>query len=211
MRVINVGLARTGTTSLKAALELLGISPVHHTFDLFTSPKDMSLWEGAFEGKPVNWREFYADYEAADWPAAFFYKEIIDVHPEAKLLLTIRDPEKWVESVSNTVQQGMNIKLPIPHLRRIKHFIITYAADKLFDGRLDDKAHMIRCYHRHVENVKAYVPENRLLLYDVRDGWESLCQFLAVNAPHQPYPRVNTRGGFKGMVMQMVSGMKGSG
>ncbi len=208
MKVINVGLARTGTTSLKAALETLDFSPVHHTFDLFSSPGDMDIWENAFSGRPVNWRAFYENYEVADWPAALFYKEIIDAHPEAKVLVTIRDPEQWFESIRTTFKQGMGIKLPIPHLRRVQHFIGTHASNKLFNGQINDRDHMIRCFENHVASVKESVPENRLLIYSVRDGWAPLCSFLGVVEPQQPFPRVNTRGGFKAMVMRVVAGLK---
>ena len=204
MKLINAGLARTGTTSLKTALEILGYAPVHHTFDLFSSPKDMTLWEGAFEGQAVDWHAYYAEYKVADWPAALFYQEIIDAHPKAKVLLTVRDPERWFESISSTVKQGMNIKLPIPHIKRVQKFISTYPAQTLFDGRMDDKAHMIRCFERHVAAVREYVPAHRLLVYDVCEGWEPLCTFLNAAVPERPFPRTNTRGGFLGKVMQVV-------
>ena len=84
MKLINVGLARTGTTSLKIALEAVGFTPVYHTFDLFSSPRDMDIWEAGFAGHPIDWRAFYANYEVADWPAAIFYKEIIEGTPRSK-------------------------------------------------------------------------------------------------------------------------------
>ena len=94
MKLINAGLGRTGTTSLKAALETIGFSPVYHSTDLFTSPKDMDVWEAAISGKPVDWRTFFADYQVADWPAGLFYHKIINAHPDAKVMITIRDPEQ---------------------------------------------------------------------------------------------------------------------
>jgi hypothetical protein len=143
MKLINVGLARTGTTSLKAALEILGFGPIYHTFDLFTNSKHMDIWEGAYEGQEVDWREFYADYEVADWPAGLFCQEIIAAHPEAKVMVTVRDLEKWYESISSIFHQGMNINLPIPIVKRIKNFIVKYPAEILFQGRIDDREFMV--------------------------------------------------------------------
>lgn len=93
MKLINAGLGRTGTTSLKAALETLGYAPVFHTTDLFTSPKDIDVWEAAMKGERVDWRTFFAPYAVADWPAGLLYKDIIRAHPEAKVMVSVRDPE----------------------------------------------------------------------------------------------------------------------
>ena len=208
MKLINVGLARTGTTSLKAALEILGVAPVYHTFDLFTNAKHMDIWEGAYEGNPVDWRAFYAAYEVADWPAGLFYKEIIAAHPEAKIMMTVRDAEGWYESIYSIFKQGMSINLPIPIVRRIKNFIVNYPANVFFEGRIDDRAFMVQFFQNYVAEVKAFVPEDRLLVYSVVEGWEPLCDFLDVAVPNRPFPRVNSRGGFKGTVKKLITGLK---
>lgn len=208
MKLINVGLARTGTTSLKAALEKLGYSPIYHTFDLFTNSKHMDIWEGAYEGQQVDWRAFYSGYEVADWPAGLFYKEIITAHPEAKVMISVRDPESWYESIYGIFKQGMNINFPIPIVKRIKNFIINYPAKELFQGRIDDREFMVQFYQDYVEEVKAFVPADNLLIFSVTEGWEPLCEFLGVDVPEEPFPRVNTRGGFKGMVTNVLQGMQ---
>ena len=176
MKLINVGLARTGTTSLKAALEILGYGPIYHTFDLFTNAKHMDFWGGAYEGKPVDWRDFYADYEVADWPAGLFYKEIIAAHPEAKVMITVRDPESWYESLNSIYKQGMNINLPIPIVKRIKNFIVNYPAKILFEDRIDDKEFMVNFFQKYVDEIKAIVPADRLLVYSVTEGWGAAVQ-----------------------------------
>ena len=208
MKLINVGLARTGTTSLKAALEKLGYSPVYHTFDLFTSSKDMDVWEAAYDVEQVDWRAFYEGYEVADWPAGLFYKEIISAHPEAKVMITVRDPEKWYESLYNIFKQGMNINVPIPIVKRIKNFILNYPAKILFQDRMDEKEFMVQFFDDYVERVKAFVPPERLLVYSVKEGWEPLCAFLDVPLPDEPFPRINTRGSFRDMVLNKLSGLK---
>ena len=207
MRIINAGLGRTGTTSLKAALEVLGFAPVYHTTDLFRSGKDMDLWEAALEGEEVDWRAFFADYDVADWPVAFLYRDIINAHPGAKVLLTVRDPEQWFESMNGMVKQVKSIKLPIPRLRRIERFMDTYGFNGFFEGK-DDKAHMIRIFEQHIEEVKAFVPEERLLVVNVREGWEPLCDFLDVETPQQPFPRLNKRQGIRGLVMNVISNLR---
>jgi len=207
MKLINVGLARTGTTSLKAALEKLGYGPIYHTFDLFTNSAHMDIWENAYEGAPVDWRAFYADYEVADWPAGLFCREIITAHPEAKVMVTVRDPSEWYESIHSIFKQGMDINLPIPIVKRIKNFIINYPAKHLFQGRIDDREFMIQFFQEYIESVKACVPSDQLLVYSVTEGWEPLCEFLGVPVPTERFPRVNTRGGFRGMVLKALSGL----
>ena len=102
----------------------------------------------------------------------------------------------------------MNINLPIPIVKRIQNFIIKYPAERMFEGRIDDKGFMVQFFQKYVEDVKACVPTNQLLVYSVTEGWEPLCNFLEVGVPNQPFPQVNTRGGFKSMVMKAISGLK---
>lgn len=204
IRIINAGLPRTGTTSLKGALEILGYNKIFHTTDLFTSPRDMTVWEAAMEGEPVDWRTFFAEYDVADWPAAFIYKELIADHPDAKVMLTVRDPEAWFESVTGQLQTLQRMRLPIPHFRRVKRFVTIHGINGLFGGKVDDKEHMIAMFHRHTETVKAHVGEENLLVYDVREGWEPLCDFLECEVPSLDFPRLNTQGGFREMLTRLM-------
>jgi hypothetical protein len=100
----------------------------------------------------------------------------------------------------------MNINLPIPIVKRIQNFILKYPIEKLFQGRIDDRVFMVQFFQQYVEDVRACVPADQLLVYSVTEGWEPLCEFLGIEVPDQPFPRVNTRGGFKDMVMKAVSG-----
>lgn len=202
MKLINAGLGRTGTTSLKAALETLGYSPAYHTTDLFASPRDMDVWEAALSGETVDWHAFFAPYEVADWPAGLFYKEIIEAHPDAKVMLSVRDPKGWFESINGTLKQMKSLNLPIPQFRRVKRFLET-AMEGFFGGRADDKAHMVHFFEAHIEAVKAFVGEERLLVYNVKEGWEPLCNFLEVEVPAQPFPRLNQREGIKELATKL--------
>ena len=209
MKLINAGLGRTGTTSLKGALERLGFGPIYHTTDLFTSPKDMDTWEAAMEGAAVDWRAFFAPYEVADWPAGLFYEDIIRAHPDAKVMLSVRDPEGWFESISGTFKQAQSLNLPIPQVRRVKRFLTTYAAEGIFEGKMDDKAFMMDFFERHTEAVKRFVGEGKLLVYSVKEGWEPLCDFLDVPVPDEPFPRLNQRGNIKTLMAKMLSRVPG--
>lgn len=208
MKLINAGLGRTGTTSLKAALETLGFAPVFHTTDLFTSAKDIDLWEAAMKGEKVDWHVFFAPYAVADWPAAFFYRDIIRAHPEAKVMVSVRDPEGWFGSTQGILKQVRSINLPLPQVRRAKAFLEA-GIDTFFEGKAEDKAYMMDFFERHTESVKAYVKTNRgaenVLVYDVREGWEPLCAFLEVEVPKQPYPRLNQRESFRELATKLFT------
>ena len=205
MKLINAGLGRTGTTSLKAALEKLGFAPAYHTTDLFTSPKDMKLWGAAIEGQAVDWQTFFSPYEVADWPVALCYEDIIRAHPETKVMLSVRDPEGWFESFSSNLKLAQTFNPPIPQVRRIKRFSEDYVINGFLEGKSSDKAFMLEFFERHTERVKALVGAENLLIYDVTQGWEPLCHFLAVDVPDEPFPRLNKRGEIKDKLMKLFS------
>jgi hypothetical protein len=104
LEVIGAGFGRTGTKSLKAALEELGFDPCYHMSELFGHPEHVELWEAAARGKSVDWNELLGGYRATtDWPACSFYEELMQSYPDAKVILTLRDPNRWYESTYNTV------------------------------------------------------------------------------------------------------------
>ena len=205
MKLINAGLGRTGTTSLKGALELLGFAPVYHSIDFFESPDDLHFWKEAMEGKEVDWQAFFAPYEVADWPVALRYQDIIRAHPEAKVMLSVRDPEAWFESMSGTLNQMLSLDLPNPQVRRVKAFVETHMIGGLFESKSNDRASMIDVFERHTEAVKAFVGAE-LLVYNVKEGWEPLCTFLEVPVPDEPFPRLNQRGSLREMIVEKSGG-----
>jgi hypothetical protein len=199
IKLIGAGFGRTGTTSLKAALEELGFAKCYHMIEVLSHPAHAPLWAAALAGQPSDWSNLFAGYRATvDWPGCTFYQELMRVYPEAKVLLTVRDPDKWYESTHNTIDQlprspAMRIlRLFVPHLRRFYAMNETLIWQGTFGGQFADREHAIAIFQAHIVAVKEYVPAERLLVYDVREGWAPLCHFLNVPVPvGKPFPRLN--------------------
>lgn len=200
MKVIGAGFGRTGTMSLKEALQELGFGPCYHMIELFEHPEHVAFWEAAARGGPVDWEEFLAGYQSTiDWPGCTFYKDLMKVYPDAKVLLNVRDPDKWYESVRNTIYATGNMPDPPPGKRMVDELIW----EETFDGNFEDRRYAIEVFNRHNEEVRKHVPPERLLAYEVKEGWEPLCEFLGVEPPrNKPFPRLNDTESFKQMVQQ---------
>jgi Sulfotransferase domain len=206
VKVIGAGFGRTGTMSLKIALETLGFDPCYHMTEVFAHPEHTGFWISAWRGEPADWEGVLGVYEAAvDWPACTFYEELMERHPDAKVILSVRDPKRWYESVRNTIYE-LSVVVPRHPLYRIGYTFVRLLVFRgpgnidlaheiiwqgTFDGRFEDKNHAIEVFERHNAEVKRHVPENRLLVYDVKSGWGPLCEFLGVEEPEQPFPRTN--------------------
>ena len=208
MKVIGAGFGRTGTSSLKAALERLGFGPCYHMTEVFAQPDHADFWVSAWHGKQVDWEGVLGDYGATvDWPAYTFYEELMRQHPDAKVLLSVRDSEPWFESTRSTIYE-LSMLLDSSPTSRVIFGLITllvfggFAGRRTslpddiiwqgtFDGRFEDKDHAIGVFERHNEQVKRRVPQERLLVYEVRQGWGPLCEFLGVPEPDEPFPRLN--------------------
>ena len=221
IKVIGAGMGRTGTLSLKAALELLGFGPCYHMVELLTHPEQVVYWEQASQGKAVDWPALFANYQATvDFPGYFFYKELMQQYPAAKVILTVRDPNTWYESTYSTIYQAgpglgqkllMTLQLPFsPRLRRIIR--VFRLAEQLvwqqeFKGRFADKTFAVQHYRQHIDHVRQVVPPERLLVYDVKQGWAPLCRFLQALIPeHQPFPHLNQRSDFQQLTQQLFRG-----
>jgi hypothetical protein len=206
MRVIGAGFGRTGTTSLKAALEELGFGPSYGLTEVFDHPEHVGFWESARRGEKVNWKGFFAGYEVTvDWPACSFYEKLMEAFPEAPVILTVRDPKPWYESTRSTIYEIRKVTHgPLP-VRAAFAFAGPFApgvtgtarlADHIvwedtFDGRFEDLAYAMEVFERHNEAVRRRVPPERLLVFDVREGWPPLCAFLGVEDPDKPFPHLN--------------------
>ncbi|HTT02582.1 MAG TPA: sulfotransferase [Steroidobacteraceae bacterium] len=194
LAVIGAGLGRTGTTSLKFALEQLGFAPCHHMTELIQRPHTAHAWERAASGEPVDWDELLAGYRATtDWPACHFYEQLAAKYPLAKVILTVRDPERWFESTQATIFSPEMVESAGPMAGFFRKAIVG-----LFDGRMHDREHLIAVYLRHNDEVRRIVAAQRLLTYDVTEGWQPLCRFLGVPVPEAPFPRANTTEDFRG-------------
>lgn len=204
LKVIGAGFGRTGTTSLKAALERL-VGPCYHMMEVFPKPGHVAFWEAAHRGEPVTWDDVFGDYQAAvDWPTCTFYRELMERNPEAKVLLSVRDPERWYQSVLSTIHTVNNQRPPASWLfaavPQVRHFVgMTDAIiwQGTFGGRFENKAHALRVYSAHLEEVKRTVPPDKLLVFDVKEGWEPLCAFLEVPVPDEPFPHLNDAAAFR--------------
>lgn len=194
LSVIGAGFGRTGTLSLKFALERLGFERCYHMTEVLENPSAVSHWSRAAEGEAVDWNEVFAGYRAAvDWPVSHFYRELAEFYPEAKVILTWREPERWYQSAIQTIFQVMQMPPPqggpaFEHARMVRRVVL----ERTFGGRVDDRDHAIAVYTRHAEEVKRAIPPERLLVYEVAEGWEPLCRFLDRPLPDAPFPKVNS-------------------
>lgn len=198
LKVINAGLGRTGTTSLKIALDSLGFGPGFHMFDVVGNQTRLRQWEGVVcDDQPADWGEIFRGYRSAvDGPCAVYYSEIQQAFPDAKMILTVRDPDDWYRSTAETLYQfalRSQEHPPAPGSPPHRLFRITSAMiwDGLFDGRFHDKDHAISTYQRHNDDVIRTVGRGNVLVHGVGDGWEPLCEFLEVEVPQEEYPRAN--------------------
>lgn len=191
LEVIGAGLGRTGTLSLKLALEYLGIGPCYHAMEIpMAEFRPIPLWRDAIEGRP-DWDAIFAGYRSTtDYPGCCFWPELIAHYPRARVILTQRDPDSWFESISSTLfsptTRALALQGPMGLLNR--HFTRAIPEDLL-----GDRATMTGHFRRWNQAVIDGVPADRLLVFSARDGWEPLCRFLNVPVPEVPYPRVNSR------------------
>jgi len=201
--------------SLKVALEELSFEPCYHMIELFAHPEHVELWEAAAGGKPTDWEQLFSGYRATtDWPACSFYQELMERYPDAKVILTVRDPDRWYESTYNTIY-GMRrmISSPLfrlaglfrPGMGRAARMNDRLIWEDTFGGSLEDRQHAIEVFERHNEEVKRRVSVERLLVYEVREGWEPLCDFLGVEAPDEPFPHLNDTDTFRKMVRRRLA------
>jgi hypothetical protein len=211
LKVIGAGLGRTGTASLKAALEQLNLNKCYHMYELMESPDHIRYFEDALDGRAVNWDVMFQGYQAAvDYPVASFYKQLMEYYPEAKVVLTVREPERWYESARNTIYSSSNrigsrfgtmlthrFFPDKTHTRRRRTLIQELIWKGQFEGRFEERDYAVNAYAAWNEEVKRYVPPERLLTYEVNQGWEPLCAFLDVPVPDIPFPRTNSRDEFQ--------------
>ncbi|MFN3238406.1 MAG: sulfotransferase family protein [Pseudomonadales bacterium] len=192
LQVIGAGFGRTGTLSLKFALEKLGFNPCHHMMEVFGKPEHIALWQDAADGKPVDWDTVFTGYQAAvDWPVCNFWQELAEKYPDAKFILSHRDPEKWYASAMNTIFRGMISAGAEPEDAHLK-MVCTLIRDNTFGGDLTDKANAIQVFQQHNQQVIDALPKDRLLVFEASEGWAPLCEFLEVPIPDEPYPRTNS-------------------
>lgn len=212
LELFNAGLGRTGTTSLKAALDLLGLGPSFHMFDIVSDEQRLRQWEKAVcDGERPDWDALFDGYRSAvDGPCAVHYETIADAFPDAKVILTVRDAETWWQSTYDTLYQFVLRSTEHPpaagsHQARLLRLTSTLVWDGLFGGRFTDREHAIDVYRRHNEDVVRALGADRVLVYDVRQGWEPLCAFLGTPVPAQPFPRANDSAAMRQRIAEAAS------
>ncbi|MBV8945560.1 MAG: hypothetical protein JO286_05890 [Solirubrobacterales bacterium] len=203
MKVIGAGLPRTGTLSQKVALEMLGFGPCYHMVNVLTDLPLARQWEAAMDGE-ADWDQIFGEHESTvDWPGAFFYRELADAYPEAKVVLSTRDPEAWEKSMRDTIWDTIYGHSPTAHISKARELVDPawheyirlmsrmWAAQGIFAGSELRPSQLAEAITRYQEQVQRNIPEDRLLVWSVQDGWEPLCQFLEVEVPDAQFPRLN--------------------
>jgi len=209
IRVIGPGFGRTGTMSMRQALVRLGFAPCDHMLENLEHPERLALWEDALQrkrsGAPIDWRPLLTGFQAiVDWPGAYFWRELTAAHPQANVVLTVRDPDRWYDSMQATifamlVEAGSDEPL-------------LDLWEDTFGGRLTDRAHCQAVLARHNQAVRAAIAPERLLVFDVTEGWEPLCGFLGVPVPeNEPFPHANDAASFKKEIHEKYGSTTGDG
>lgn len=199
LKVIGAGLGRTGTLSLKRALEILGFGPCYHMEEIVRDPSRAAGWVDAGRGRP-DWHGLFAGYQATvDWPAASWWRQLAATWPQAKIILSVRDDaDAWFASTQRTIFNPRTMDAPMPHDMKE---MIDSSISSMFDGRINDRERCLEVYEAHNDAVRQAIAPERLLVFRVEDGWDKLCSFLDRPVPDRPFPRSNDAGEFRKMLV----------
>lgn len=191
LSIIGAGFGRTGTNSMRLALEALGLGPCHHMVVLLDNPDQQALWDSFAQGAAPDWDRAFAGFGAAvDWPSAYYWRELAQKYPDAKVLLTLRSPDSWWTSYSKTI---------LTHINRLKGtgtWVDRIVAGRVMAGQPDDRATAIAAFNANTAAVRALIPASRLIVHEVGDGWGPLCHGLGLPIPAEPYPATNSTEAF---------------
>jgi hypothetical protein len=196
LSVINAGFGRTGTMSIKMALEELGFGPCHHMEEVIKNSSQLPYWQKAANGETVNWNEVFQGYQSAvDWPSAHYWRELAEYYPGSKVLLSVRPAELWWESYSSTIKNllAMRNEVPEEYPRLVMTMADQIITQQTFNNSIDDKEQDLAVFQKRIDEVKEAIPANRLLIFQVTEGWEPLCNFLGVPIPDTEFPRSNSK------------------
>jgi hypothetical protein len=190
LKIIGAGLGRTGTMSLKIALEQLGFVKCYHMAEVLMNPRHAPHWVAAADGRP-DWERIFDGYAASvDYPGCRYWRELAEFYPAAKVILSVRDAERWFESTQATIFSAQNRgRLQFPELGEFfEESVFSH-----FGERIHDRDYMVAAFERHNDEVRRAISPERLLVLDVKQGWKPLCDFLGVPEPATPFPRTNSR------------------
>lgn len=219
IQIIGAGFPRTGTMTLKKALEILGFDQTYHFKDLIAEPNKLKHWLELETKGTTNFEQLFDGYSATvDFPGYPYYKTLLQKYPGAKVILTLRDFESWYESTYATIwkagpqtpqakaelqqqmQSNPNLKATFDCIK----FMRSTHLEKKFDGQFASKAHAKKVFLQHIKEVTDFVPKENLLIYNVSEGWTPLCKFLSIPFPEQPFPHLNKKENFHQMVKKMI-------
>ncbi len=195
LKVVGAGLGRTGTNSLKLALEELLGGPCYHMFELIAHPQQVPLWEQALRGEEVDWASLFEGYSATvDWPGCAFWRNLADANPDAPVLLSTRDSaQTWWASMEQTVVPALQGPMlsDHPELMRGQEMVLELFRTR-FTPDFADRGAAIAAYERHCDAVRREIPADRLIEWQPRDGWRPICSHLGLPVPDTPFPHENT-------------------
>ncbi|ORX92130.1 hypothetical protein K493DRAFT_316802 [Basidiobolus meristosporus CBS 931.73] len=209
LEIIGAGFGRTGTTSLRVALECLG----YHTYHMeeVNQLNHEKYWVAAERGELESWEQIFDGYRATlDWPSTKYYKELLAKYPNAKVILSTRDPESWYTSAYQTIyfpHRKTSLRLLewfLPGYRRHQEMLRLILWKGTFQDRFADKDYAMSVFKEHNEEVKRVVPSEQLLVFNPKEGWEPLCQFLGKPIPPTPFPHVNDSQAFQRLMNKRV-------
>ena len=213
LAVIGAGFGRTGTASLREALEVLELGPCYHMFEIRAKPWRARRWYRINRGEPPEWDAIFDGYKSAvDWPTAAYYQSLREHYPKAKFILTVRDADGWYRSVLETLYPVSRVlpawvRRSLPVMRIVFGMIEATIWEGTFHGRFEEPEYAKSAYHQHVEAVRRAIPPQDLLVFDVRDGWAPLCAFLDLPVPQdRPFPHTNERAVIKRQVRMLRLG-----
>lgn len=198
LKVIGAGFPRTGTTTLKKSLQMLGFKGAYHFKDLIANPDRLKYWLELENNGKTDFEQLFDGYEASvDFPGYPYYKLLMQQYPKAKVILTIRDFDSWYESNLNTIWQ-------VPPTNDCLKFMRDTYLIKQFNNNFASKELAEKAFHAHNNEVIAHVPKEQLLVYQVKDGWEPLCNFLGLPIPDESLPHLNKKENFTAMLGKML-------
>lgn len=200
LEIIGAGFGRTGTESMKRALELLGYDPCYHMYEVLPHWNRVDLWRRIAQGARADWDEVFDGYRATvDWPACMFWRELAAHYPNARILLTVRSAESWYASMKKTI-----IKVMEEEGEGDTSVSQVLIRNRCFEGNIHDGTHMMDTFERHNAEVEAAFGSDRLLVYELGSEWQPLCEFLQLPVPQQAFPSGNRAEEFHSRVSTSV-------
>ncbi len=198
IQLIGVGLGRTGTMSLKLALEQLLGGTCHHMMEVFAHPDEVAVWDEAMHDRPVDWHALLGDYSAiVDYPGAAVWRELVGAYPDAPVLLSTRSSaQTWYDSAAATIFES-NKWEPTDDAGRLHRETMNTMFDRSIGVPLDDAEGVMAAYEAHNAAVRAEIAPERLFEYQPGDGWAPLCAALNLPVPDAEFPHTNTREEFR--------------